>query len=98
MREPVFDFEKSLEKIENPAMREWFRQAHRHGRLNESWFEVHRRSEQHKAWIMHFRDHGLPLPVTLDEINEGFGRSWTAPAEWPADFPYRAGPRLEIVR
>jgi hypothetical protein len=68
--------------IANPTIRAWFEMAMQHGRRNDSFLEVVKSSEQHRAWIAYFNHLGW-APITFRR----FTKSWTAPCGWPDSLP-----------
>lgn len=71
-------------KIKDPRVRQWFETAMAHGQARDSWTEIEKGSEQHKAWIGYFT--GLSwMPITLTEIDKNKSGTWTAPCAWPHD-------------
>ena len=63
-------------------MAEWFAAATRNGQANNSWFEVHPNTDEHRAWLGYF---GRDLPYTLKNISMNKAQTWTAPCRWPAE-------------
>lgn len=85
----------TLEKITDRSKRIWFDQAMEYGKAHESFTTIKIDTEQYKAWISYFARRGwapYALQRLIDEsrwmqADERSQLAWTAPCEWPNDFP-----------
>lgn len=76
-------------EIRNPVIREWFRMAADHGKLNDSWFIVRLGTPELNAWRDYFDRLGWVPYTLLRTIEQNKEKSWTAPCQWPDLLPAR---------